>query len=116
MRDTPRAIAEDIVVTYGGSVGLMDAIIDAIMAERKASLEAGYALGFAASGEGWNGEYPLRDIPADSYWMQRRDRDIAAAIRGQGKIESGANAAADSPALVSRSHEEAATEGKCNAV
>ena len=35
MSDTPRAIAEDIVVTYGGSVGLMDAIIDAIMAERE---------------------------------------------------------------------------------
>lgn len=30
------------------------------------------------------------------------------------KIESGANAAADNSALASRSHEEAATEGKCN--
>ena len=43
-----------------------------------ASLEDAYALGFEASGEGWNGEYPTADFRDDPVWQSYRDKNLAA--------------------------------------
>ncbi len=37
-----------------------------------------YALGFEASAEGWNGEYPTMDFRSDPDWLADRDRELAA--------------------------------------
>ena len=88
-------------------------IYSALMAERKASLEDGYARGFAASGEGWNGEYPDLDFRENSYWVQSREEAVSRAIEAKEKIESGANAAADNPALSEAATRTTTTEGEC---
>ncbi|MFM0163848.1 hypothetical protein PQR39_25975 [Paraburkholderia sediminicola] len=49
-------------------------------ASRRAALEEGYALGFNASGEGWNGEHPCIDYGADAEWVEKRDALITAAL------------------------------------
>jgi hypothetical protein len=42
----------------------------------------GYAIGFSASGEGWNAEHPFDyDFAGNAEWQEQRDRRIAAAIR-----------------------------------
>lgn len=44
-------------------------------------LEDAYLAGFAASGEGWNGEYPFDDLGLnpqdDPDWVEARDRFLA---------------------------------------
>ena len=46
------------------------------------AMQDGYALGFNASCEGWNGEYPYyqEDPTKDADWIARRDAEIVAAI------------------------------------
>lgn len=61
----------------------VDDLITALLAaERKKALEEGYKAGFMASGQGWNGEYPMQDKgadpEADDYWMDCRDEAIRA--------------------------------------
>jgi hypothetical protein len=50
----------------------------------KAMLESAYAMGFAASGEGWNADYPFdgrgNDYEDDEHWCASRDRHIDALI------------------------------------
>jgi len=48
----------------------------------EAAVEFGYLVGFQASGEGWNGEYPFegRDPEADPHWTTTRDLAIAKAL------------------------------------
>lgn len=55
---------------------------DAWVASRRAALEEGYAIGFEASGEGWNGEYPARDLTKDPNWLKERDDAIRALADG----------------------------------
>lgn len=50
----------------------------------KAGLERGYDLGFAASGEGWNGEYGC-EMQEDDYYLQRKKADIAELSKEEGK-------------------------------
>lgn len=42
-------------------------------------LERAYLAGFAASGEGWNGEFPFEDENPldDPYWVEIRDEFLA---------------------------------------
>lgn len=55
----------------------------------KCGLERGFLGGFAASGEGWNGEYPFDDMNEnpleDSHWMENRDKFIAAILAEAGE-------------------------------
>ena len=50
----------------------------------KAMLEQAYALGFSASGEGWNAEYPFadkcNDYEDDEDWCESRDFRINALL------------------------------------
>ncbi len=39
-------------------------------------LEKGFDLGFAASGEGWNGEWGAEDRETDHYYAERRQQAI----------------------------------------
>lgn len=45
------------------------------MNSKQEELEKAYELGFAASGEGWNGEYP-GDCQDTLMWISSRDRDL----------------------------------------
>ncbi len=45
-----------------------------------AVIKDAYALGFGASAEGWNGEYPTTDFRADPEWQRDRDRELAALV------------------------------------
>ena len=54
-----------------------------------ASLEDAYALGFEASGEGWNGEYPTADFRDDPVWQSYRDKNLAAELAAANAREAG---------------------------
>ena len=49
-------------------------------AEVDEAIKRGYLLGFNASGEGWNGEYPFSDFnqdpTQDDHWVEYRDATI----------------------------------------
>lgn len=49
------------------------------MSEYREMLERAYLAGFAASGEGWNGEYPFEEENPldDAYWTEIRDEFLA---------------------------------------
>jgi len=44
--------------------------------------KAAYLIGFKASGEGWNGEYPFEGVDAtvDAYWLERREKTLSPLI------------------------------------
>lgn len=42
-------------------------------AHGRAEREKAFALGFAASGEGYNGEYPIEQFEHDPKWVKMRD-------------------------------------------
>lgn len=50
-------------------------------------MKDGYALGFAATAEGWNGEYPGGEFRSDPDWLAQRDVAVeraAAIMEGKG--------------------------------
>ena len=62
---------------------ISQALLEAHNAGRAEAMEQGYALGFAASGEGWNGENPFaeEDPANDETWVKSRNWTINNAIR-----------------------------------
>lgn len=55
------------------------------IARLEAALREAYALGFQASGEAYNGEYPSVDFRNDPVWQKDRDRDLAALSPREGE-------------------------------
>lgn len=81
MHDAPirRAAVLEILRTPAASDTFPDMIARVEALEGcGASLEDAYALGFEASGEGWNGEYPTADFRDDPVWQSYRDKNLAA--------------------------------------
>ena len=75
----PRAAVLEILRTPAASDTFPDMIRRVEALEGcGASLEDAYALGFEASGEGWNGEYPTADFRDDPVWQSYRDKNLAA--------------------------------------
>ena len=61
-----------------------DTIPALLAAEREKALREGFLMGFNASGEGWNGEYPYMDNNVspitDPEWVKVRDEVLSALI------------------------------------
>jgi len=57
------------------------------MSEYREMLERAYLAGFAASGEGWNGEYPFEgENPLDDpYWVALRDAFLDEILSARGE-------------------------------
>lgn len=76
--DIKAAIEESL--TYGENRRQLAARIAELAYQR--GREDGYLLGFNASGEGWNGEYPFGDRnqkpEEDLYWLEQRAEAIEA--------------------------------------
>lgn len=63
-------------------------IADALVDVERDALERGFLGGFAASGEGWNAEYPFADIDQnpldDPDWRSLRDEFVARVSKAGG--------------------------------
>lgn len=98
MSEKHREAAREIVVgqriifaNHGGPAVLIDIIASALAKAEREGMERAYLAGFAASGEGWNGEYPFSDHAGspldDDDWCEMRDRFITEILSEAGKGE-----------------------------
>jgi hypothetical protein len=47
-----------------------------LLTKVRQAFNAGYVAGWEASGEGWNGEHPPRDVPkTDESWQEQQSAD-----------------------------------------